>query len=491
MALDLSLTNVDPQDNVFQAMLNDIQPNILKAHGRSFAYHLFVRLQTAKVKEARAWMAGFATKRIFNGAEQLVHRKNFKENGVDGGPVFTLSISAAGYKALEVKEEAIPKDPSFRAGMKASAKELSDPAPETWEAPFREAIHLLVVVADSDPQVAKTIAHELVTEISAFGSVPLVQKGKGLHQTTNGNNAINIEHFGYADGVSQPMYLKDENDGQKKNTVWKDAERLKIVLVKDPGGKKEDSFGSYIVFRKLEQNVKAFKENEGDFGNSPTALPRVKDESGKNNDDLPGSMAVGRFENSTPTVLKSDADPTIVTPEQESNDFDYSEDSKGSKCPFHAHTRIVNPRIDVTTAFAHSVRLTRRGIPYDDIQPNGRFGKPDSMDINVTEDELDKTAKVTTKDVGLLFMCYQADIVRQFEFIQSTWANHGTVGSATRFVGQDGIIGQGKNAFQKVLPEQWGSEAPANKITFGGHVTMRGGEYFFTPSLSFLRNLDQ
>jgi Dyp-type peroxidase family len=491
MALDLNLTNVDPTVNTFKPMLDDIQPNILKGHGRSYAWHLFVNLQPGKVQEAKAWIADFAKHKIFSGAEQLVHRENFKENGADGGPVFTLSISAAGYHVLGVDHQFIPGDASFVAGMKASGNKLSDPSPTSWEKPFQETIHLLVIVADSNPVTAKTLGDTLAAEINQFGTVLLLQKGKGLHQSTTGNNAINIEHNGYADGVSQPMYLKDENDAQTKNKIWKDAEPLKIVLVKDPGGKTEDSFGSYLVFRKLEQNVKAFKENEGDFGNLPTKLPDVIDETGKKNEDLPGSMVVGRYENSTPTVLQSIVNPKILKPEDESNDFDYSEDKNGSKCPFHAHIRLANPRIDVTTKFAHSIRLTRRGIPYDDIQPNGRFGKPDTEDINVTVAQLDKTAKTTTKDVGLLFFCYQADIANQFEFIQSTWVNHGTVGSATRVVGQDGVIGQGPNSFQKELPERWSQSLPANKITFGGHVTLKGGEYFFTPSLSFLRNLDK
>ena len=489
MSLDLSLKNVDPTKAVFQPMLNDIQPNIIKGHGRAYAWHLFVRLQPAKIKEARTWIAAFATNKIFNGAKQLVHRKHWKEEGVDGGPVFMLSISAAGYDILGMDNKAIPADPSFRAGMKASGNKLSDPEPATWEAPFRDPIHLLVVVADKNPEIAKTLARELVAEVSRFGSVPLLQKGKALHQHTKGKNGINIEHNGYADGVSQPMFLLDETQPQDKvNKVWHDAEPLSIVLVKDPGGKTEDSFGSYLVFRKLEQNVKEFKENEGDFGNRPDKLPDVIDQTGKTNEDLPGSMVVGRYENSTPTVLQSVVNPNIIKPENESNDFDYSEDPKGSKCPFHGHIRLANPRKDVTTEFAHSVRLTRRGIPYDDIQPNGRFGKADTEDINVTVKELDDTAKTTTKDVGLLFFCYQADIARQFEFIQSTWVNHGTVGSATRLVGQDGIIGQGPNTFQKQLPAKWGQPEPANNIKFGGHVTLKGGEYFFTPSISFLKS---
>lgn len=56
-----------------------------------------------------------------------------------------------------------------------------------------------------------------------------------------------------------------------------------------------DSFGSFLVFRKLEQNVKA-------FNNAKDKLPKVKDVSGADNDDLAGAMNVGKFENSLPVV---------------------------------------------------------------------------------------------------------------------------------------------------------------------------------------------
>lgn len=487
MALDLTLKDVDLRKDVFKGMLNDIQPNIIKSVGRSYAWHLFVRLDPGKIKEAKAWIVDFATNKIFTGATQLIHHKANKEAGKDGGPVFTLSVSSKGYDILG-EQSAKPADPSFRGGMKASGPKLSDPPTSSWDEGFRGDIHLLVIVADKHPDKAAALGQALKSEIEKFASVTVFQKGKALHQSTKNGKAINIEHNGYADGVSQPMFLEEEKKSQKENKVWHDDEQLSILLVKDPGGKTDDSFGSYMVFRKLEQNVRDFKANEGDFGNRPDKLPDVKTATGGKDDDLKGSMVVGRFENSTPTVLLSSAKKNINTPEQESNDFDYREDTNGSKCPFHAHIRLANPRSDVGLPFAHSVRLTRRGIPYDDIKPNGRFGKPDTVDINVTQDELDNTAKTTTKDVGLLFMCYQSSIVNQFEFIQETWVNKGTVGKHGP-VGQDGIIGQGPNNFQKTLPKQWGVPSPTSNITFTGHVTLKGGEYFFTPSISFLKSL--
>jgi deferrochelatase/peroxidase EfeB len=88
-------------------------------------------------------------------------------------------------------------------------------------------------------------------------------------------------------------------------------------------------------------------------------------------------------------------------------------------------------------------------------------------------------------------MCYQSDIANQFEFIQSNWVNNGNIGG--HLVGQDGIIGQGENTFKKALPKKWGNNEPTNACNFSnpnsGFVKMKGGEYFFTPSISFLKSI--
>jgi deferrochelatase/peroxidase EfeB len=193
---------------------------------------------------------------------------------------------------------------------------------------------------------------------------------------------------------------------------------------------------------------------------------------------------------------------------QITNDFDYSNDAPpapgpvmySSKCPFFAHTRITNPRSDITVvpaSFVHSVRLTRRSIPYQDVS---RFGEGQEDLITPSDEQLNK--KRPRKGVGLLFMSYQAHIGKQFEFIQNNWANHGHI--AGRNIGQDGVVGQTSplpeglpfkpptpDLIPRKLPNQWGTPVdPASQETaFGGFIRNKGGEYFFTPSISFLRLL--
>jgi Dyp-type peroxidase family len=519
--LDLSRSNVDPDDLDFQPMLNELQANIIKGHGRKFAYHIFLQLQQDKITDAKDWIAGFAAKRITSAFRLETGRQAKKLTGADGGAVFTLSISATGYQALGFPDNELPVEqesfsnaivrdaPAFKTGAKGSAVKLGDGDVQTdWEEPFRGNVDVLIIVADSLASKAKQLADNIIAEVAAFSKVLLNQKGSVLHRrvaiTESFSSAINIEHFGYADGVSQPLYYKDEIDAQASTEYWNDMEPLNLVLVADPNGKTNNSFGSFLVFRKLEQDVAGFMHAE------ETSLLQIKDANGIVNKDLPGAMMVGRFRNGNILVNSNGFTGHISKQSQLGNDFDYSDDppdvsdtaTYSSKCPYFAHIRITNPRMDIKVnprVFAHSVRLTRRAIPYQDVN---RFGAGLEDLTEPTEEQLDNNRP--SKGVGLLFMSYQAHIGKQFEFIQNNWANHGHI--AGHNVGQDGIIGQlspvpgglpfkpaTPDLLNKKLPEQWGEDVPqaAPDISFQSFVKNKGGEYFFTPSISFLQSLSE
>jgi len=85
---------------------------------------------------------------------------------------------------------------------------------------------------------------------------------------------------------------------------------------------------------------------------------------------------------------------------------------------------------------------------------------------------------------GLLFMCVNADIERQFEFIQQTWL------SAPSFHGLrhevDAITATTADVGSFTIPTPYGSISLPKLPVF---VTVRGGGYFFLPSRSALRFL--
>jgi Dyp-type peroxidase family len=456
MALTLTETRVNNSPQ-FVDMLSCLQANILKHHGRNAAWHVFLSIKEGRETEAQKWISDFAVTHITSAFKQLVDTDNHKKFNIDGGTVFTLSLSATGYTKLGIPQSLQPDDTAFQEGMKARSRTLSDTI-EEWEPPYQQQADVLLIIADTNEDVIQQQTDALLQTASSVFELLKVEKGKALKNSDN----VGIEHFGYADGISQPLFMEEELLG--RTTVnWDDEAPLKLALIKDKSSNNADRFGSYIVFRKLEQNVKAFKAAEKTF--------KVANASGVLDDELPGAMLVGRFEGGTPTLV-SDHDTKSNT-----NDFNYTSTNgkpgQDSKCPFHSHIRITNPRADVSNTFAHQVRLVRRGIPFDEI------GRP-NLDVQ------------PTGGVGLLFMCYQASIVKQFEFIQQRWVNEGEIGSG-RFVGQDGLIGQGPNTFPKTLPKQWGKDTPTQACNFSnpesGFVKMRGGEYFFTPSVCFLKEL--
>ena len=96
---------------------------------------------------------------------------------------------------------------------------------------------------------------------------------------------------------------------------------------------------------------------------------------------------------------------------------------------------------------------------------------------------------------GLLFLCFQANIEKQFEFIQRTWVDNPNFPDNVFNLpfkddtGDDPLIGQDLNEKQR-WPEKWGnSGAGREKFNFEAAVTLKGGEYFFAPSKPFLAGL--
>ena len=142
------------------------------------------------------------------------------------------------------------------------------------------------------------------------------------------------------------------------------------------------------------------------------------------------------------------------------NDFNYEEDPQGNKCPLFAHIRITNPRID--TEKERGRRIARRGITYGDPTP------PD-----------DDLEMLPEGGVGLLFQCCQADLREQFEYLQRL-AN----------AAADPIIGQSAgNSFPDLEFPKIYNKPERGRFGFHDFVTMKGGEYFFVPSISFFKNL--
>jgi deferrochelatase/peroxidase EfeB len=242
----------------------------------------------------------------------------------------------------------------------------------------------------------------------------------------------------------------DEEIRRRGNAHWDPTAPLSLALAREPAG----GCGSFMVFRKLEQDVAAFHR----------ALDDLSTQAGRPIAEV-AALAVGRFEDGTPAV------PTVtVDPAADPNDFHYDQDAAGSRCPFHAHIRKTNPRGDVPRVigapaeFERARRVVRRGITYGE--------RPDLVDGGVAERP--------ASGVGLLFMCFQGNL-DQFAIQQEGSDSNDFVRAG---VGVDAVIGQNTGA----VAQTWPSDGTAT-FTMANFVRMRGGEYFFAPSLAFLRGL--
>lgn len=456
--------DVNIEAGEYQPLLNNLQANILRPHGRNNVRHVFIAF-TAGASAARAWLKASATK-ITTARQQYDQIKAREANpGFDGGTVFGLYLSAAGYRALDLDPDELGS--TFERGMKNRGK---DPEPATWEAPFQREIHAMVAVADTSFTVANEQAQAVAASLAGVGEVLLVQEGTTLRRPTTPGKTEPVEHFGYFDGISNPIFtardLEREKETMKIGDEWDPTAKMVRVLRDDPFTNVEDAFGSFLVYRKLHQDIGLFEQRL-------TALAGQIPMS----EELTGAMLVGRFKDGTPVVAKS----APIGDFSVTNDFNYFVEKANFKCPAHAHIRKVNPRERVPVpdllGEGRKRRITRRGIPY---------GKPvpGLVEASIPSDP-NRSA-----DRGLLFLCFQANIKTQFEFIQRDWVDEpnfpNVVGSST---GYDPLIGQDSDDGQR-WPKEWGnSNAGRERISFQSAVTLKGGEYFFAPSIAFLEAL--
>lgn len=482
------------EDNpLLQDMFDDLQANILSGHGRKFARHIFLRFKPGSETDAKVWIAQLAKHSLTSARQQLQQGQSYRSFGFDGGTFAHLALSNQGYDYLGVPAEKrpLPTNPQrrgdevsytnvFAGGMKSRQDDLLDPPVNTWDDGYQQVIHAIVILAEDNESSLNRAENNLLQSVEPIAYVCAREAGKVLYrefQLESGKQTLPVEHFGNADGLSQPIFF-GEQIARAKNRRFDSAAHLSLVLVQDPMGNDQNSFGSFLAFRKLEQNVKGFDATLG-------ALAK---EIGMSK-ELTSAMAVGRFQDGTP-VVESEKPGTGPG----NNTFDYSDDRGGLRCPFQAHARKTNPRgesvsdnagLDKTLEEERGHRIARRGIPYGGNLSD--FSNPDTL---------------PEKNVGLLFFCYQSDPFEQFEWIQRRWSNNPyfvkpMLERDTNYdhTGLDPLVGQkhptaiGQAKAPANWPMAWGSPTKKVKTELSNFITMKGGEYFFSPSLSGLRSL--
>lgn len=379
---------------------------------------------------------------------------------------------------------------------------------------------VFIVVGESDESVQSTIKKLVERSFGVGQDQPSMAK-----VFTQSGHVLpdDREHFGWVDGLSQPVVIGLDDLEKKKHPNGMKPIPAGVILV---GGDQDTSTtpewakdGSFMVFRTYEQRVPEF------IGWCASNIERIKTEGKMPPSDLAkeelrrfSSRVMGRWPDGAPLELHPVTDPSKIL-DQEPNenvrklkelwgadfeknwkmqeatnhtdDFNYVQDDQ-TKCPYASHIRKCGPRDD--HPFYNKHLMLRRGIPYGDL-------------TLIPE----KGGGVSLTERGLLFVSYQSSINNGFRTVQKEWANKADApddmteqcgGSAPQ--GIDPIIGQVpphhrdddngvkyKEPLPQVnLPDPSKPPPPENSRTVGvdRFVIPRGGEYFFTPSISGMRD---
>lgn len=390
-----------------------------------------------------------------------------------------IAFSFAGLQKLgaaDVKKA----DPSFVKGMRNRLTDLGDKLSDWLPAWKGATFDGVILVAAWDSQTAVAVQHataSLAQFVAPFGgSLSVTHKELGALNA----QAPGHEVFGFADGVSQPAVegLHQPRAADDQSFPGQDIVKLGDFVIgnydKENGGKATApapwmANGSYLVFRRLRQDVNAF---DTFTANHFTGIADSAEHL--------GALMIGRWKDGSPLARDPEAPNAGHDEKQptENNDFEFGVPKVGqSRCPFSAHIRRVYPRSDVQFGLgnAETRRILRAGIAYD------------------ASDE-------HTVDKGLLFVCYQSSIEEKFEFIQMSWANASSIPFAPPYPAQlsqnmphrpgiDLIIGQGPMA--RDVDWTVDKNAGPTRALHGvpKFVTGTGGEYFFSPSISGLKQL--
>ncbi|WP_062985722.1 Dyp-type peroxidase [Nocardia anaemiae] len=373
----------------------------------------------------------------------------------------TLAFTWHGLRALGVQEETLAAFPDeFREGMAARADILGDTGaahPDNWVGGLAgdelHAIAILFARTDAEHKRCTAEHRKLVARCSGVRVLSFLD----LNATPPFDYAH--DHFGFRDRLSQPVIAgSGETPTPGSGAALQPGEF--ILGYPDEEGppralpRPEVLFrnGSYMAYRRLQEHVGAFRNYLREHADTPDGQ------------ELLAAKLMGRWRSGAPLVLAPDRDdPALGADPMRNNDFDYKAmDPHGYAVPLGAHARRLNPRD--TAVNMNRRRMIRRGATYGPALPE------DAPDDGV--------------DRGIAAFIICASLVRQFEFAQNVWINDKTFHELGNE--HDPICGTQDGTYDFTIPKR-----PIRKVLAGlpAFTTLRGGAYFFLPSISALRYL--
>jgi Dyp-type peroxidase family len=411
-----------------------------------------------------------------------------------GKPQSTVNIAFTfkGLAALELPIATLISFPvEFQQGMKARANILGDTgknAPEHWDELWREGhVHAWLAIHALTPAALDARHAELSALVTSTG-VRLLDAQDAGSLVIDGQLTTK-EHFGYTDGFGNPDYLgvcRSTQPGQGKllpdGKTWAPLATGELLLgYADEAGELPvapvphilAANGTFMVYRKLHENVGTYRN----FLNTWAARY------GSSSDDAKEKLAskfIGRWRDGTPIESSPDApDQAIVKDPNLNTDFTYGADASGSRCPIGAHVRRVHPRdaFGFNGKLVNRRRITRRGLPYGPYTP-----EPPDPNAPLTQSEI---ATLDSTDRGVVFMVLNACLSRQFEFVQQQWISYGN--DAHLGNEKDLLLGTHKEGERfSIQGDATAANPPLFCTALPNFVELRGGDYFFLPSITAL-----
>jgi hypothetical protein len=101
-------------------------------------------------------------------------------------------------------------DEAFPYCMQVAQHRLNDPSKEDWEEGHRHDIHAMVLLADDDEDRLWRQKDDLCAEIKAHSKVCTVEYGRVMWNWRNSPQGYPVEHFGYANSRSQPLFFQGD-----------------------------------------------------------------------------------------------------------------------------------------------------------------------------------------------------------------------------------------------------------------------------------------
>ena len=426
--------------------LDRVQGIILRGYGHMpEARYLMLRVKDAAA--ARRWLATL----------ELTHAEEGDRARAAPGPLLNIAFTSTGLSQLGVDTSVIESfEPAFVQGSHHPQRaRINGDEPTSWEwgNEAKRVDVLLLVYAKTSESANRELEKQLANaQASGLEHVVTLEGGELPGRK---------EHFGFRDGIGQPLIRGAGGCGLEDDALpagelllgHRDAYGNVSHAPTSPRGFSVGHDGSYLVFRQLEQRVSDFWKYCA--AQEDKSAVRV------------AAKLVGRWPSGASLVRHPEADPNEAR-FQDENDFNYLENAEdndrfGARCPFGSHIRRTNPRDwnsapsrEEATIVSNRHRIMRRGRPY---------GKPLAADMS--PEALIAAAKSGEDGAqrGLQFLCFNANIDRQFEFIQQHWCNNphfaGLDNSRDPIVGCSPAAGSGMNGFRESDILKAGEIAPS------------------------------